>query len=269
MRVGGSRSGFQGSEPHSSVTHLRASECTIHSWARKSLGRDAPAWLYGPLLILCRGPSFPFPSRPSPKAPPTVLSRSPGLQVGSASLQLPSPQHMPLQLERRRVLGVKRAILPLKVRRSVQVQRHNRRLELALLGTNIARGYYSPHQSCCCCSVHKLVATLHDPMDYSTQGFSVPHHLLEFAQVHVQWISDAILPSHPLLPSSSSAINFSKHQGLFQWVSCSHQWPKYRSFSFSISCSKEYSGLISLKIYWFDLLAFQGTRLLKWLATRV
>ena len=75
--------------------------------------------------------------------------------------------------------------------------------------------------------------------------------------------SESVMPSCLLIlccPSSSSALNFSKHQGLFQWVSCSHQWPKYRSFSFSISPSNEYSGLIFFRIDWFSLLAVQRTQ---------
>ena len=56
----------------------------------------------------------------------------------------------------------------------------------------------------------------------STPGISVPHHLLKFAQVHVHWISDAIQPSHPLMPSSSS-LNLSQCQGFFQRVSRSYQ----------------------------------------------
>ena len=55
-----------------------------------------------------------------------------------------------------------------------------------------------------------------DPMDFSTPGLTVPHHLPEFAQVHVRCISDVIQPSHPLMPSS--ALNVSQHQGFFQWV---------------------------------------------------
>ena len=106
----------------------------------------------------------------------------------------------------------------------------------------------------CCCSVAKSCLTLRDPMDCSTTGFPVPYHLLEFAQVHIHYIGDAIQPSHPLLPSSPSAFNVSQHQGLSQWVSCSHQVA-----SFSISPSKEYSGLISFNIDWFDLLTFHGT----------
>ena len=66
-----------------------------------------------------------------------------------------------------------------------------------------------------------------DPMDCSTPGFPVPHHLLEFAQVHVHCVSDAVQPSHPLMPFSPSALNLSQHQGLFQRVVCSHQVPKY------------------------------------------
>ena len=75
---------------------------------------------------------------------------------------------------------------------------------------------------------------------------------------HVHWIGDAIQPSHPLSPPSP-ALNLSQHEGLFQWVSSSHQVAKYWSFSFSISPSNEYSGLISFRIDWFDLLAVQGT----------
>ena len=67
-----------------------------------------------------------------------------------------------------------------------------------------------------------------------------------------------VQPPHPLT-CSSSALNFSQHQGLCQWVGCSHQVTVIQSFRFSISPSNEYSGLISLKIDWFDLLAVQGT----------
>ena len=63
-------------------------------------------------------------------------------------------------------------------------------------------------------------------MDCSTPGLPVPYHLLEFAQVHVHWISDAIQPSLPLTPFSLSALNLSHHQELFQWVSCWHQVTK-------------------------------------------
>ena len=104
-------------------------------------------------------------------------------------------------------------------------------------------------------SVTQLCLTLCDPTDCSTPGLSVPHHLPKFAYVHVHCIGDAIWPSHPLTPSSPSALNPSLYRGLFQWVSFSIRRPKYWSFSFSISPFNEYSGLISLKINWFDLLA--------------
>ena len=61
-----------------------------------------------------------------------------------------------------------------------------------------------------------LCLTLCNPMDCSTPGFLVPHHLLEFALVHIQHIGDVVQPSHPLMPSSPSALNLSQHQGLFQ-----------------------------------------------------
>ena len=62
-----------------------------------------------------------------------------------------------------------------------------------------------------------------DPMDCTAPGFSVLHHLLESAQTHVHWVSDAIQSSRPLLSPSPPAFNLSQHQGLFQWVGSSHQ----------------------------------------------
>ena len=76
------------------------------------------------------------------------------------------------------------------------------------------------------CLIAKLCLILFDPMDFSTPGLPVPHYLPEFAQVHVHWISDAIQPSHPLLPYSPFAFNLSQHQALFQWVGSLHQVAK-------------------------------------------
>ena len=78
----------------------------------------------------------------------------------------------------------------------------------------------------CCCSVAQLCLTLCNPMNCSTPGFPVLHCLLEFAQTHVHWVSDAVQPSHPLLPPSPPAFSLSQHQGLFQWVSSSNQVAK-------------------------------------------
>ena len=78
----------------------------------------------------------------------------------------------------------------------------------------------------CCCSVTKLCLTLCNPMDCSMSVFPVRHYLPELAQTHVHWVGDAIQPSHPLSPPSHPAFNFSQHQGLFQWVSSSHQVAK-------------------------------------------
>ena len=90
-------------------------------------------------------------------------------------------------------------------------------------------------------------------------GLPVHHQLLETTQTHVHWVGDAIQPSHPLSSPSPPALNLSQHQGLFQWVSSSHQVAKVFSFSFNISPSKEHPGLISFRMDWLDLLAFQGT----------
>ena len=77
-----------------------------------------------------------------------------------------------------------------------------------------------------CCSVIRLCLKFCNPMDYSTPGFFVLHDLPEFTQTHVHWVSDAIQPPQPLLPTSPPALNFSQHQGLFQLVSSLHQVAK-------------------------------------------
>ena len=82
----------------------------------------------------------------------------------------------------------------------------------------------------CCCSVSQSCLTLCDPMGCSMPGFPVLHHLPEFAQTHVHWVSDAIWSSHPLLSPFPSALCLSYHQGLFQWVGSSHQVAKTLEF---------------------------------------
>ena len=97
----------------------------------------------------------------------------------------------------------------------------NRAEEGAILGTT---DYH------CCCSVTKSCPTLCNPMNCSRPGFSVLHYLLDFSQIRVHWVGDAIQPSHPLPSPSSPPLNFSQHQGLFQWVSSSHQVAKVLEF---------------------------------------
>ena len=93
-----------------------------------------------------------------------------------------------------------------------------------------------------CGSVAQSCPTLCDPMDCSTSGFPVLHHLLKFAQTHLH-----------LLNSIATELVFSNESAL------RIRWQKYWNFSFSISPSNEYSGLISFTINWFDLLVAQGT----------
>ena len=97
---------------------------------------------------------------------------------------------------------------------------------------------------CCCFSDLKLCLTVFDLMDCSTPGFPVLHYLLEFAQIHVHWISDGIPPSHPL----SLPFPLAEASGSLPMSQLCIRWPKYWSFSFSISPSSEYSGLISFRI---------------------
>ena len=79
-------------------------------------------------------------------------------------------------------------------------------------------------------SVTQSRLTLCKPMDLSTPGFPVHYQLLEFTQIHVHWVGDAIQPSHPLLSPSPPAFNVSQYQGLFQWVSSLHQVAKVLEF---------------------------------------
>ena len=96
-----------------------------------------------------------------------------------------------------------------------------------------------------CCSAAKSCPPLCNPMNYSRPGFPVLHYLPEFAQIHVQWVSDAIQPSHPasllLLPSVVPSSRVSELPLHIKWSKCC-------SFSFSVSPSNEYSGLISLGV---------------------
>ena len=108
-------------------------------------------------------------------------------------------------------------------------------------------------------SVTQSCPTLCNPMDCKTPGLPVYHQLPEFTQTHVHWVSDAIQPSHPLSSPSPPTFNLPQHQGLFNESVLCIRWPKYWSFSFSISPSNEYSRLTLFRIDWLDLLAVQGT----------
>ena len=102
-------------------------------------------------------------------------------------------------------------------------------------------------------SVTQSCLTLGNPMDCSMPVLPVHHKLLEFTQTHVHQVGDAIQPSYPLSSPSMFPSIFSSDS-----VLCI-RWPKYWSFSFSISPWNEYSGLISFRMDWLDLLAVQGT----------
>ena len=97
---------------------------------------------------------------------------------------------------------------------------------------------------CYCCLVAQSRLTFCDPMDCSTPGSSVLHHLPEFTQIHMNWVRDATICPCIRVFSNGSALHI--------------RWAKYWNFSFSISPSNEFSGLISFRIDWFDP-AVQGT----------
>ena len=109
-------------------------------------------------------------------------------------------------------------------------------------------------------SVTQSCPTLCDPMNCSMPGLPVHHQLPELTQSHVHRVGDAIQPPHPLSrplllpPSIFPSIRIFSNES----VLCI-RWPKSWSFSFSISPSSEYSGLISFRMDWLNLLAVQGT----------
>ena len=110
-----------------------------------------------------------------------------------------------------------------------------------------------------CCSVAKSCLTHCNPMDCSTPGSSVLHcfhSLLKFMSTELVIQSSHLILCHPLLLLPSI---FPSLRVFFNELALHIRWPKYWSFSYSISPSNEYSGLISFRIDWFDLLAVQGT----------
>ena len=113
--------------------------------------------------------------------------------------------------------------------------------------------------------IRSVVAQLHrrvrlcNSKDYSRPGFPVLHHLQEVAQTHVYWVNEAIQLSHPFLPPSPLPSIFPSTKVFSNELALCIRWPQDWSFSFSISPSNEYSGLISFRIDWFDLLTVQGT----------
>ena len=109
------------------------------------------------------------------------------------------------------------------------------------------------------CSVAKSCLILGDPMDCSTPGFTVVHHVPEFAQTHVHLVGDAIQPSCPLLSPSPPTLSLSQHHRVFSNESAFRiRWPKNWSFSFSISLSNEYSGLIFFRTDWLQSKGLSG-----------
>ena len=124
------------------------------------------------------------------------------------------------------------------------------RKESNMLGSVNAHQFSSVVQSC---------PTLCDPMDCSMPGLPVHHQLLESTQTHVHQVGDAIQPSHPLLsplflPSIFPSIGvFSNESVLYI------RWPEYWIFSFGIRPSNEYSGLVSFRMDWLDLLGVPWT----------
>ena len=108
-------------------------------------------------------------------------------------------------------------------------------------------------------SVAQSCPTLCDPVNRSTPGLPVHHQLPESIQTHVHWIGEAIQPSHPLSSASPPALNLSQHQGLFKWVSFSHQVVKILEFQLQHQSFQWTPRTDLLRMDWLDLLAVQGT----------
>ena len=115
---------------------------------------------------------------------------------------------------------------------------------------------FKRHETCCC-SFGKLCLTLCNPWTVARQAslsFTISQSLLKLMAIELMMPSN-----HLILLSPSPAFNLSQHQVFSKELALPIRWPEYWSFNFSISPSNEYSGLISCRIDWFDLLAVQGT----------
>ena len=108
-------------------------------------------------------------------------------------------------------------------------------------------------------SVAQSCPTLWDPMNHSTPGLPVHHQLPASTQTHVHWVRDAIQPFILCCPLLLLLSIFPSIRVFSNESTLCFRWPKYWSFSFSISPSNEYSGLISFRMDWLDLPAVQGT----------
>ena len=108
-------------------------------------------------------------------------------------------------------------------------------------------------------SVAQSCPTLCDPLNHNMPGFLVHHQLPEFTQTHAHWVGDAIQPSHPLLSSSPPTFTLSQHQGLFKWVSSSHQVAKVLEFQLHHQSFQWTPRSDFFRMDWLDLLAVQGT----------
>ena len=133
-----------------------------------------------------------------------------------SGLLFPSPEDLPNP-------GIKPAspVNPALQADSLPTEPSGRLSHPSTLGHHYSHKFRSVTQSC---------LTFCDPMDCSTPGFPVHHQLQELAQTHVHQVGGVIQPSHPLLSPSPPAFTLSQHQGLFQWVSSSHQVAKVLEF---------------------------------------
>ena len=107
-------------------------------------------------------------------------------------------------------------------------------------------------------SVTQSCTTLCNPMDCSTPVLPVHHQFPECTQIRVHWVGDAIQSPHPQSSPSPPPFNLSQHRVFSNELALHFRWPKYWSLSFSSRPSNEYSGLISFRMDWLDLLAVQG-----------
>ena len=116
-----------------------------------------------------------------------------------------------------------------------------------------------PGNACISQFSHTVVSDSLRPHGWSQARLPSPSPMPRTYSNSFHRVGDAIPPYHPLPSPSPPAFNLSQHQGLFQWVILHIKWPKNWSFSFSISPSNEYSGLISFRMEWLDFLAVQET----------
>ena len=199
--------------------------CVSPAFVRMEFNFFFPSWSALPFAehIILEGSCFNIPIRFS------CMSPSPNLREAfTQAFWVRGTLYTSLLQRLQRILIVKHPSLGSSVPCKALVQNSMPHLETSWIGCTVCSWY--PTESVQFSSVTQSCPTLCDPMNCSTPGLPVHHHLPEFTQTHIHRVHDAIQPSHPRSSPSPPVPNPSQHQSLFQWVNSSNEVAKVLAF---------------------------------------